>query len=141
MKKIFLPLATIAAMAVLNTGCKTETETGALPPVNTTKYNLENTANFVLLDQATQKSITCSGLQVGKTPDGRLEVSAKVRNREHRRLEVQINCVFKDEQGFSTEDDTPFQTLILTENSTEDVKFTASNAKAKQYTVRVREAR
>ena len=140
MKKIFLPLAAITSAAVLGSGCQTE-ETGALAPQNTTKYNLENTGNFVLLDKGAQKSITCSGLQVGKTSDGRLEVMAKVRNRENRRIEVQINCIFKDEQGFSTEDDPPFQALILTENSTEDVRFTAMNTKAKQYTIRVREAR
>src|SRR5262245_25688287 len=141
MKKIFLPVAAISVMTLLDTGCKTQSETGALPPVNTTKFNLENTANFVLLDPGTQHSITCSGLQVGKTPDGRLEVMAKVRNRENRRIEVQVNCVFKDDQGFSTEEETPFKTLILTENSTEDVKFTAMNTKATKYTVRVREAR
>ena len=141
MKKIFLPLAAISAITLLDTGCKTQSETGALPPVNTTKFNLENTANFVLLDPGTQKSVTCSGLQVGKTPDGRLEVAAKVRNRENRRIEVQINCVFKDDQGFSTEEEPPFKMLILTENSTEDVKFTAMNTKATKYTVRVREAR
>ena len=141
MKNIFLPLAAISAMTLVNIGCKSESETGALPPVNTTKFNLENTANFVLLHPGTQHSISCSGLQAGKTSDGRLEVIAKVRNRENRRLEVQINCIFKDEQGFSTEDDPPFQALILTENSTEDVKFTAMNTKATKYTVRVREAR
>ena len=141
MKKIFLPLAAISAITLLDTGCKTQSETGALPPVNTTRFNLENTANFVLLDPGTQKSITCSGLQVGKTPDGRLEVAAKVRNRENRRIEVQINCVFKDDQGFSTEEEPPFKMLILTENSTEDMKFTAMNTKATKYTVRVREAR
>ena len=140
MKKIFLPLAAITAATALSTGCQTE-ETGALLPQSTTKYNLENTANFVLLDKGTQKSITCSGLQVGKTSDGRLEVMAKVRNRENRRIEVQINCIFKDEQGFSTEEDPPLHALILTENSTEDVKFIAMNTRAKQYTIRVREAR
>ena len=73
--------------------------------------------------------------------DGRLEVVANVKNRESRRIQVQINCVFKDEQGFSTGDETPFQTLILSENSTEAVRFTAMNGTAKKYTVRVRQAR
>ena len=61
--------------------------------------------------------------------------------RESRRIQVQINCVFKDEQGFSTGDETPFQTLILSENSTEAVRFTAMNTQARKYTVRVRQAR
>jgi predicted transcriptional regulator len=73
--------------------------------------------------------------------DGRLEVVVQLRNREGRRIEVQANCVFKDVNGISTDDDTPFQTVILTENATEQVKFTSSNDKAKRYTVRVRQAR
>jgi hypothetical protein len=54
---------------------------------------------------------------------------------------VQANCVFKDINGFSTGDETPFAMLILTENATEDVKFTSMNALAKKYTIRVRQAR
>ena len=66
---------------------------------------------------------------------------ANVKNRENRRIQVQANCVFKDDQGFSTGDETPFQTLILAENSTEAVHFTAMNTLAKKYTIRVRQAR
>ena len=74
-------------------------------------------------------------------PDGRLEVIANVKNREARRIQVQANCVFKDEQGFSTGDETPFQNLILAENSTEAVRFTSMNTNARKYTIRVRQAR
>ena len=66
---------------------------------------------------------------------------ANVKNRENRRLQVQINCVFKDAQGFTTGDETPFQNLVLAENSTATVRFTAMNALAKRYTIRVRQAR
>lgn len=114
---------------------------GPLPPLDTTKFTLENTEKFVLLDQPTQYSVTCTGLQERPLGDGRLEVVANVKNREPRRIQVQVNCVFKDEQGFSTGDETPWQTLILSENSTEAVRFTAMNTQAKRYTVRVRQAR
>ncbi len=120
-------------------GCATEP--GPFSPQDTTKYTVENTEKFVLLDKAAQYSITCTGLQERILPDGRLEVVANVKNRENRRLQVQINCVFKDEQGFSTGDETPFQNLILAENSTEAVRFTAANPLAKRYTIRVRQAR
>ena len=43
--------------------------------------------------------------------------------------------------GVATGDEAPFQTVILTENATEQVKFTSANALAKKYTVRVRQAR
>jgi hypothetical protein len=43
--------------------------------------------------------------------------------------------------GVSTGDETPFQTVILTESATEQVKFTSMNNKAARYTIRVRQAR
>jgi len=131
-------VAAVLAAGVL-TGCTTPT--GPFPPRETTKYTLENSERFVLLDQATQVSVTCTGLQQITLPDGRLEVVANVKNRENRRLEVQVNCVFKDAAGFSTGDETPWQTLILSEYATEAVRFTAMNGQARQYTVRVRQAR
>lgn len=136
--KLLLPFAAAAALALF-AGCATEP--GPLTPQDTTKYTVENTEKFVLLDKPTQASVTCTGLQERTLPDGRIEVVANVKNREARRIQVQINCVFKDEQGFSTGDETPFQTLILAEHSTEAVRFTAMNTLAKKYTIRVRQAR
>ena len=133
-----LPVAAVLAAGVL-TGCSTPT--GPFPPLDTTKYTLENSERFVLLDQATQVSVTCTGLQEVTLPDGRLEVVANVKNRGNRRLEVQVNCVFKDASGFSTGDETPWQMLILSEYATEAVRFTAMNGQARKYTVRVRQAR
>jgi len=128
-----------ALALVLLAGCATEP--GPFAPLDTTKFTLENSDRFVLLDQPAQVSVTCTGLQERPLADGRLEVVANVKNRESRRIQVQINCVFKDEQGFSTGDETAWQTLILSENATEAVRFTAMNTLAKKYTVRVRQAR
>ncbi len=130
----FLAAATISFLA----GCATP---GPYTPQDTTKYTVENTEKFVLLDLATQHSVTCTGLQERLLPDGRIEVTANVKNRENRRIQVQIQGVFKDEQSFSTGDETPWQTLILAEYSTEAVKFTAMNTQARKYTIRVRQAR
>mgnify|MGYP001554100258 CR=1 FL=1 len=133
-----LLLAAAAGLALLD-GCATEP--GPYVAQDTTKYTVENTEKFVLLDKPVQTSITCTGLQERILDDGRLEVVANVKNREARRIQVQIDCVFKDEQGFSTGDETPFQNLILAENATEAVRFTAMNTLAKKYTIRVRQAR
>ena len=131
-------LVATAALA-LSAGCVSEP--GPFAPLDTTKFTLENTDRFVLLDKPAQYSVTCTGLQERPLADGRLEIVANVKNREARRIQVQINCVFKDDQGFSTGDETPWQTLILSENSTEAVRFTAMNTLARKYTVRVRQAR
>jgi hypothetical protein len=138
MKRILIPLLTLGAAAAF-TGCQTA-ETGALPPQNATKFDLENHANFVFMDAGAQRSVTPTGIQEKVLPDGRLALAANVRNRENRRIQVQINCEFKDEQGF-TIDSTPWKTLILTENGQETVPFESANAQAKKYTIRVREAR
>jgi uncharacterized protein YcfL len=137
--KTLFSVLTLAAGLLGLAGCATQP--GPLPPQDTTKYTLESTEKFVLMDEPTQVSVTCTGLQERVLADGRIEVVANVKNREDRRIQVQIQCVFKDEQGFSTNDETPWQTLILTENSTEAVKFTAMNTAAKRYTIRVRQAR
>ena len=137
MKKIFLPVGLLTAALALFAGCARE---GVYQPKNTGKYNYEENSPFVLFDAGAQRSVTCSGTQLGKTADGRMKVTAHLRNRENRRIEVQANCVFKDAQGF-TVDETPFRTVILDENATQDVSFEAFNLNAAKYTIRVREAR
>ena len=128
-----------AAALVFAAGC--QTEPGPHLPQDTTKYTLESTERFVVMDKQVQRSVTCTGLQEGMTADGRMEVAANIKNRESRRIQVQVSCAFKNAQGFSTGDETPWQTLILGENATETVRFTATNNQAQRYTVRVRQAR
>jgi uncharacterized protein YcfL len=113
---------------------------GAYPPLDTRQHNLEEHASFVLLDRRAQRSVTSPSIQEKFHPDGRLEVVANIRNRESRRIQVQVNCEFKDEQGFVV-DSTPFQTLILREHEQRSVRFISMNDRAKRYTIRVAEAR
>ncbi len=133
-----LCLAALTAAAFL-AGC--QQPPGPFLPQDTTRYTLESTEKFVLMDRPTQISVTCTGLQERVGEDGRLEVVANVKNRENRRIQVQVRCVFKDDAGFSTGDETPWQTLILGENATEAVRFVAHTNAARKYTVAVRQAR
>ena len=139
MKHQWKPLFLLAPAVAFFAGC--QTTPGPDEPLDTTKYTIESTDKFVLLEQAAQGSVTCTGLQERILPDGRLEVVANVKNREKHRLQVQINCVFKDEQGVSTGDITSVQSLTLAENYTEAVKFTSTNNLARRYTIQVRETR
>ncbi len=139
MKKILAGSSLLALAATLFVGCKTDT--GAYVPQNTNVNDLENRAGFVLLGPHVQRSVTCTGIERRTRSDGRLEVTANIRNRENRRIQVQVDCVFKDAQGFASEDDQPpFQTLIMTENAQEAAHFVSMNEKAKRFTIRVREA-
>ncbi len=135
-----IPAALCAAVLFSAAGCKSHE--GAYAPVNAQSHDYEKTSNFVLLDSGAQRSVTSgSSIQTATLPDGRLRVMAPIRNRENRRIQVQVNCVFKDAQGFSTGDETAWQTLFLDENATEGVQFTSMNDKAKNFTIRVRQAR
>ena len=97
--------------------------------------------NYVALDRRVERSIRCSRIQKRNLEDGRMEVTAMIQNLENRRLEVQVNCVFKDDQWFPTGDEAPFQTLILSENAVESIRFASMNERAKNFTIRIRQAR
>jgi hypothetical protein len=129
----------VLALGLALAGC--QAPTGPFAPRDTTKYTLENTEMFVLMDQRAQYSVTSTGIQRGTTEDGRLSVVANIKNRESRRIEVQVSCVFKNAEGFTTGDETPWETLMLGENETKAVTFTAMNLAADRFTVRVRQAR
>lgn len=136
--KSFLALASTTAAFAFFAGCTSQP--GATPPQDSTKYTLENTENFELLGAATQTAVAGTGLQPRVLPDGRLEVVASVKNRENHPVKIQVSCVFKDDTGFSTGDETPLQTVELAPNATEALRFTAANTLAKKYTIRVRAA-
>jgi hypothetical protein len=135
----FLPLLGVSVALALTAGCAVVSS--PFPALDSTKFTLENTDRFALLDPSAQSSVTCTGLQEIPLADGRLEVVANLKNREDRPVQVQINCVFKDEEGFGTGDETPFQTVNLAEHATEAVRFTAVNNLARKYTIRVRQPR
>jgi len=143
MKTISRRLLSLAAVGALlaAAGCKSH-EGPYVPDTANPDVVIEKHALIVLLDSGVQRSISSEGeIQSTTLPDGRLRVMAPIRNRENRRIQVQVNCVFKDEQGFSTGDTTAWRTLFLDENATEAVEFVSLNARARNFTVRVRQAR
>ena len=146
--------ALTASVVVLTSGCRpvaeatgsathtviTGHEGGAYTPKNPTRYALENEIQFVDMDHRVQRSVTSSGIDEHALADGRLEVAANFRNRLARRIQIQVQCVFKDPQGFALDGDATWQDLILTEAGQETVRFQSLNDKAKRYTIRVRQA-
>ena len=99
-----------------------------------------NNSKFVALGTLGARTVRCTAMQETQLPDGRMQVRANILNLINKRVDLQISCAFKDEQGFAI-DTTPFQTLILDETAQETVEFISLNAKAKDYPVRVRLAR
>src|SRR5262245_34270474 len=107
MKKNLLAMLTLAGLALALTGCGSVGE-------------------LVMLSEGVENSVSYNGLQETRLPDGRLEVSARLRNREERRIQVQVNCEFKDENGVVI-DATPYQNVFLNENGVEYLKFASMN--------------
>ena len=104
-------------------------------PQGGTKYSIENTGKFAVLDQA---DVACTGLQEHVAPDGRLEIVANVQNRANAPQAVQVRCVFKNTEGFSTGDESAWQMLVLGAGATEAVRFNSVNNLAHRYTVTIR---
>ena len=121
-----------ACLALLLSGC------GAPSAIQSAAAN---NSKFVALGSLGSQTVKYTALQETILPDGRLQVRANILNLVNKRVDLQVNCIFKDEQGFSTGDETPFQTMILDETAQETITFTSLNTKAKDYTVRVRLAR
>jgi len=140
MKKILFTLVASISLASF-TGCKTPVrDTGAFTPLNVNINNKEDYFAVVLLNQRVQNTITCPGIQEVRLPSGQLQVTANLRNRDSKRIQVQANCEFKDAQGFVV-DSTPYQNVFFDDNSQESVQFVSMNSKAVRYTIRVREAK
>jgi hypothetical protein len=140
MKTTITTLLAAGTALLVVAGCSTYDKGPYLPQWSKTPA-YENREPVVLLDPGVQYSVTYTGVQQRTLEDGRLQVVVHLRNRENRRIEVQANCVFKDDNYFLTGDETPFQTVILTENATQDAIFTSMNNLAKKFTIRVRQAR
>ncbi len=134
--KNYLLISALSAGLLAAIGC--QSGGGAYTATDTTNHAIENSETVVLLGSGVHHSVTSTGVQETALPDGRMQVIANLRNKESRRIEVQAQCEFKDAQGFPV-DSTPWQTVVLTENAQEGVKFVSFNDKAKRYTIRVRE--
>lgn len=129
-------LATIAAAALaLVAGCSTEPESAHAS--DTTKYTLEDTDRFT---NTAQHAVSCTGLMEVPLADGRMEIVANLKNRENQKVNVQASCVYRDATGMTVEE-TAWQAVTLPENGTVAVRFAASKATTKNYTVRVRDPR
>ena len=134
----FSLLAALCGLGCL-AGCATSPATQA--PRDSTKFTVENTDRFAALDAATGAAVNCTGLQERTLGDGRLEVIANVKNRGSAPARLQIQCLFLDDDGAPVGAEGPWQALAIAGDSTEVVRFTAPDAAAKKYAIRVRRAR
>jgi len=98
-------------------------------------------ARYVPRDKGAARSVALTRVQERITDDGRLEVVARLKNKLNRRIDVQVDCVFKNEDGIPLNENSSFQTLTLTGNAVGVVHFTSRTSRARNYAVRVRQRR
>jgi uncharacterized protein YcfL len=110
-------------------------------PQDSTKFTVENTDRFAVLDSATEAVVSCTGLQERTLGDGRLEVVANLKNGGASPVQVKVQCEFENGEGVPLTSEVPWQVLAISGNSTEVVRFTAPSTAAKKYAIRVRRAR
>ncbi len=130
-------LTTSLAALGLALGCSTHK--GAYVPVTEPQAAAENTSTVVLLNEKMYELVAVEGQMAKYSDDGRLQVFANLRNRKEHRLSVQVQTVFKDENGYPTGDETAWETIIIPELSQHSYQSIAQNSKARRYTIRVRE--
>ena len=128
-----------ATLLVLLTGCIADP--GSASAHDSSKYTLENTGNFMVMDKTSLVALAGTGVQMRTLADGRLEVIANIKNREKQPVQIVVNCVFKDALNMPMGDETAFQTITLHGGTTEALRFMSKGPQAKNYTVCVRTAR
>ncbi|MBI4028395.1 MAG: YcfL family protein [Verrucomicrobia bacterium] len=127
----------VCLMVLLCFGCAGEGP--YVPAQRQPSPELENTA--VILDESLADRIAVDSQNAEHTAQGKLKGMANVRNRTNQDLSIQVQTVFRDDNGFSIGDDTAWETVILTANETRTISATSTSKKAERYTIRVRETR
>jgi hypothetical protein len=121
----------------------------AAGPYQTIPYSVnqdkERTLKVVILDkdldnQFSQKRVAILAQKTDLTEDNRLKVYCEIRNMKKELLRLQVQTVFRDEKSFQIGDDTNWELILIPQYSTYAYTTTAFTSKAKDYTIRIRNA-
>ena len=121
----------------------------AAGPYHTVPYDVqqdkERNLKVVVLDkeldnQFASKRIVVLTKETGWTEDQRLKVYCEIRNMKDETLRLQVQTVFRDEQGLQIGDDTNWELILVPGYVTYAYSTTAFSTKAKDYTIRIRKA-
>ncbi len=130
--KTFSQLLTL--LTLLCFGCSSEGP--YVPSERRPSPEIENTA--VALDEELKGLIAVDAQDAERTTQGRLKAMANMRNRTNQDLTVQVQTIFRDANGFSIDDDSAWETIVLTANETRTVGSVSTSKKADRYSIRIR---
>ncbi len=103
--------------------------------------SVESKNSAVLLDKELIDVIAVDQQKETPTRRGKLKALSTIRNRVNQDVTIQVQTVFRDAEGFSIEDDTAWETLVLTANESRDVTAISASKKARRFTTRIRMVR
>lgn len=128
-----LPLVLLLSVVSCSTAPGPYVPTSAAPTV-------EDVYPAVLLDKSLRKRIAVDRVSDQRLQDNRLKVMANMRNMKGQGITVQVQTIYKDNQGFSIGDDTAWQTLIFSPNESKTYESVSMKSNASGYTIRIRHA-
>jgi hypothetical protein len=100
---------------------------------------VEDQVNVVVLEMDLISKVKDIGTQAVRMPDGRLKVQSRLLNTANKDLHLQIQTVFKDDSGFTTEKETPWEHTLLSAGDSLNYEVYSYNDKATKFVIKVRE--
>ncbi len=107
-------------------------------PIADAKAVARTQSPVVLFDKTLKGKIAADQVEQYRLADGRMSISANLRNRTKKALTVQTRTVFKDAGGFAIDDETSWQNLFLSPQQYSTVRAASMTGAAEMATVEVR---
>ena len=131
-----LAAAAASALVLFLAACESGPQHASTDPDG--KTAVENTDTVSYLDDF-GRDLRVAGQKAEFLPDRRLKVYANLQNESDEDLPVLVSTQFKDKDGFSTGDETPFVNIVIPKNAMYAYQAVSINDKAVKYSIRVRE--
>lgn len=99
---------------------------------------VEDKYPVVLLEKSLKRVVAVDHVSARPAAGGRLQAKATMRNLKKHRQHIQIQTVFKDEENFSTGEDSGWEDIILSPKETRTYSCKSMTTKPVSFTIRVR---
>lgn len=133
----FATLLLAAAVSLGTAGCASKSHGPDVPIAE--KKALEKTKNPInLFDKDLKDKLASEISNRERLEDGRIAVTAMLRNRTKKPLALQTRVVFKDELGLSTGDESAWTNLYLEAQQAQTIRVESKKPTADLYTLEVR---
>jgi hypothetical protein len=132
-----------SSLALAATGCHRNpvANEGPWPAPSVPQVAREEQYSAVILDGIVAGKIAVEKQQIERDAQGRMVVYAHIRNRTNYDQSIDVQTVFKDEDGLAYGDDTAWTRLSLGPNETQSYTGTSIDDRPARYTIRIRSGR